>query len=78
MSPTDFATCDLCDIVTLRVLETLEQVSKVDTVHMLIPNRVMNTMSQIKAVLNDYADESSDNNQPMPIPPSGLPQRTRN
>lgn len=69
---------NLSDIVTLRVLETLEQVSKVDTVHMLIPNRVMSTMSQIKAILNDYDDEASDNNQPMPIPPGGLPQRTRN
>lgn len=67
----------LSDIVTLRVLETLEQVSKVDSVHMLIPNRVMSTMSQVKAVLSDYDEEPDNSNYPVPTT-GGPPRRVRN
>jgi len=69
---------DLAEIVTLRVLETLEHAAQADVNHdMLIPNRVMNTMAQIKAVLNSYEgdDESAysptGSTSPVPGTPSG-------
>jgi hypothetical protein len=63
---------ELSDIVTLRVLETLEQTAQLQDVNMLIPNRVMSTMSQIKQILAHYeGDEDEKPPERLPaIPPS--------
>ena len=63
---------ELSDIVTLRVLETLEQTAQLQDVNMMIPNRVMSTMSQIKQILAHYeGDEDEETPERLPaIPPS--------
>ena len=69
---------DLAEIVTLRVLETLEQSAKSNiNQDMLIPNRIMNTMAQIKDVLGSYEGDEEEAYPPtLPaMPPPGTPAR---
>lgn len=59
---------DLSDIVTLRVLETLEQTARLQDVNMLIPSRVMSTMSQVKQILSHYEGDEEAERSPTRLP----------
>lgn len=63
---------DLANIITLRMLETLEQTVKLDGDHILMPNRVMSTMLQIRDVVESYSDNQGKEKR-LPPGPGGSP-----